>query len=363
MLRIAWNTCVSRRLPFSLIHFVTNRCNGRCPHCFVERRDSRSETDELTLEEVRELTRHLGGGLFNVNLTGGEPFLREDLWEIAEAYARNASVRSIYVTSHGGFPESVRRFIEEFLASPHCRRCLLTMSFSVDEIGEAHDRRRGIPGLFARALESYAMLRDRRHPRLRANLGITVTPWNHDQVLEVYEHLICEHKVEAITATAMRRAGAMRAIPAPERTRIQAAYQALTRRILADQDQGRLEGFGKSLQGRLMNAKNREMYAVLTRNLLEPRFESWCPAASTFGVIGPEGTVHPCEVLERPLGRLRDHGMDLCSLWAEAHVRRIRSEIARNRCHCTYECAWTVNLLSNPRRLARLLLNALAPHA
>ncbi len=362
-MRTAWNACVSRRLPFSLVHFVTNRCNGHCPHCFVEIRDPRSEADELTLEEIGELTRHLGGCLFNVNLTGGEPFLRKDLWEIAEAYLRNASVRSVYITSHGGFPESVRQFVERFIASPDSNKCQLTTSFSVDDIGEDHDRRRGIPGLFARALESYAFVRDRQHPRVRANLGITVTPWNHDRVLQLYEHLTHDQKVGSITATAMRRAGKVRSIPAHEMTRIQASYQALTRRILADRQAGRLEGFGGSLRGRLMNAKNREMYALLARNLVDPHFESWCPAASTFGVIAAEGTVYPCEVLERPMGNLREHGMDLCSLWEDGPAGQIRSRIAQSRCHCTYECAWTVNLISNPRRASRLLLTALNLHA
>ena len=43
-------------------------------------------THELTLDEIDVLTKNLGKSLLNVNLTGGEPFARKDLTEIAKKY-------------------------------------------------------------------------------------------------------------------------------------------------------------------------------------------------------------------------------------------------------------------------------------
>ena len=56
------------------------------------------------------MTRTLGPNLANVNLTGGEPFLRGDLIDIARSYYRNTAIRSIYITSNGGFPDRVEQF-------------------------------------------------------------------------------------------------------------------------------------------------------------------------------------------------------------------------------------------------------------
>ncbi len=359
MLRHAWNLILRRPAPFSLVHFVTNRCTARCPHCFLDFGDPRHLQDDLTLEEIRELSHHVGPALFNVNLTGGEPFLRQDLWEIAEAWLGNSGARSLYITSNGGLVEAVRRFLEAFQESPYRRDRRVAFSFSIDDFADEHDRKRGVPGLFSRALESHHEVRQAANPKVMANIGITVTDHNHERVVALYEHLKAEHGVRSVTATLMREAGVVRAIAPEVKARILVAYAELSRRIARDLGCGRLQGFAGGLQGRLMNAKQQIMQTILERTYLEPRFESWCPAATTFGVIAHDGIVHPCEILDRPLGNLRDCGMDLRALWRGGAAARARRDIRHSRCHCTYECAWTVNILSNPRYLPRLAAGAL----
>lgn len=359
MLRHVWNLIVRREEPFSLVHFVTNRCTARCPHCFLDFQDPRAFEGDLTLEEVRELSRRVGPALFNVNLTGGEPFLRPDLWEIAEAWLTNPGVRSLYLTSNGGLVEAVGRFLEAFQGSRYSRDRRIAFSFSIDDFAEEHDRKRGVPGLFSRALESHDRVRRAATANAMANIGITVTDHNHERVVALYEHLKAEHGVRAVTATLMREAGVVRALAPEVKARILSAYVELSRRIAEDMGSGRLQGFVGGLQGRLMNAKQQIMQTILQRTYLDPHFESWCPAASTFGVIAHDGTVYPCEILDRPLGNLRDHGMDLRALWRQPAASGARREIRQVRCHCTYECAWTVNILSNPRYLPGLALGAL----
>jgi hypothetical protein len=70
-------------LPFSLVVSVSYRCNSRCRTCGVWRRES----DELSLEEWRQVFAHLGRAPFYLTFTGGEPFLRPDLPEIVIAAA------------------------------------------------------------------------------------------------------------------------------------------------------------------------------------------------------------------------------------------------------------------------------------
>jgi len=59
--------------------FVTDRCNMRCPHCYVD--SSGRFDDELTTEEMVSLFRELNSIDFaeGVHIEGGEPFLRKDL--------------------------------------------------------------------------------------------------------------------------------------------------------------------------------------------------------------------------------------------------------------------------------------------
>lgn len=61
---------------------VTNRCNLSCPVCFADA--SVTSREDPTLEEIARRCRSLlaAGGPFNIQLSGGEPTLRNDLPEI-----------------------------------------------------------------------------------------------------------------------------------------------------------------------------------------------------------------------------------------------------------------------------------------
>lgn len=61
---------------------VTRRCNIHCLTCFVDSLPS-SEKDVLETQTVKELLSKLAeGGCTNVHITGGEPLIRKDIFEI-----------------------------------------------------------------------------------------------------------------------------------------------------------------------------------------------------------------------------------------------------------------------------------------
>src|SRR6185295_11889737 len=63
---------------------LTKRCNLRCPHCYVEA--GKAAAHELSTEECLAVLGELRAlGTEMVILTGGEPLLRRDIYEIASA--------------------------------------------------------------------------------------------------------------------------------------------------------------------------------------------------------------------------------------------------------------------------------------
>ena len=66
----------------------------------------------------------------------------------------------------------------------------------------------------------------------------------------------------------------------------------------------------------------------------------------------------PCEALDHRLGNVREHGGDLMQVWQRAS--ELRQWIRRTRCHCSYECAWTFNILGNWQFQPELALAAAA---
>ncbi|MCK5025696.1 MAG: radical SAM protein, partial [Nanoarchaeota archaeon] len=69
-----------RKLP-KLDLNITNRCNFRCVHCAFD--SGIEHMSELSVKEIKKIltdTKELGGE--RIDLTGGEPTVREDLADI-----------------------------------------------------------------------------------------------------------------------------------------------------------------------------------------------------------------------------------------------------------------------------------------
>ena len=68
-------------LPLGAQLDLTYRCNERCVHCYLDHDDH----GEMTFAEITDLLDQLAGaGVFFLTISGGEIFLRPDLWDILE---------------------------------------------------------------------------------------------------------------------------------------------------------------------------------------------------------------------------------------------------------------------------------------
>jgi MoaA/NifB/PqqE/SkfB family radical SAM enzyme len=138
-------------------YLVTYRCNARCKMCDSWRL---KPGQELSASEASAIFRKLGG-LDVVRLSGGEPFLREDLLEIARAVLRESKPLVLHITTNGSFPERV----EELARALGTSRLRVMVSF--DGMAEEHDCNRGAEVSFARAVETVERL-------VKANVHVSV---------------------------------------------------------------------------------------------------------------------------------------------------------------------------------------------
>ena len=145
-----------RGRPHTLSHLVTSRCNGRCPTC-LWRDQAGAELDTATVVWLYGEAGRLG--LAQLVAWGGEPLLRDDLPALLAAAKRAGLV--VTLISNGWL-------IEE--RWPELRGCVDTLILSLDDVGPAHDRLRGLPGLYDR-LEAFAqrLRHDPQRPLLLVN--------------------------------------------------------------------------------------------------------------------------------------------------------------------------------------------------
>ena len=145
-----------RHRPFLLSHLATGRCNARCATCLW--RDE--QRDELETETVSWLYAQAAeAGISQLVVWGGEPLLRADLPELlAAAHAHGLVVTLI---SNGWLLPS---------RWPELRGHVDALVLSVDDVGAAHDRLRGLPGLSGRLQDFAAELaRDPLRPAVIVN--------------------------------------------------------------------------------------------------------------------------------------------------------------------------------------------------
>ena len=93
--------------PKEICVIVTYRCNAKCNMCDVWHHPTKPQ-DEISLEDIEKLP----SGLRFINITGGEPFVRQDLDEIIEVL-RNKTER-IVISTNGYFTDRIVKLCEKY---------------------------------------------------------------------------------------------------------------------------------------------------------------------------------------------------------------------------------------------------------
>ncbi len=349
------NILLTRSEPVSLVHFITNRCNARCSFCFIDFDNKNTFKGELTLDEIDQMTKNLGKSLLNVNLTGGEPFARKDITEIAKKYIDNTTIQSIYITTNGSLPDRAEKFAEEI--TNYNQDIELTFQISIDDFPKEHDKVRKIKGLFENCIDTFWRLKKIKNTN--PVVSITVTHENCDRIEEIFYYLHNNCKIDAIKCTVVRDEGVYKT-PEEKRNKIIKAYDWLTSEIEKLSKKNILLNYNSnSLQGRLHRKKDFISWKLIKKMYLKPHYISMCFAGRLFGVITANGDIFPCEILEsKKLGNLREKNMDFQQLWDSKENSNIRSFIKETKCNCTYECALSYNILGNYRYQLGLLKSA-----
>ena len=359
VLHAAKSLYLFRSEPVGLIHFLTRRCNARCSFCFIDfdDADSQNKKNEMSIEQISQMTSTLGKSLQHVNLTGGEPFLRNDIYDIMKAYFDNANVNSILINSNGSYPKRINSLLNKLNKEYPEKRVII--QFSIDSYPEEHDRIRKVPGLFNKTIESYKLV-EKKGKNVVPSVALTCTHENYKEITKIYEFMKKEYRIKRFSAILVRDEGVFKT-PEEQKKEILESYKSLINTLYNERLEGKISNFydKRSFMGRVLTEKDKIQHENNIKSYIEPKFISYCPSASIFGVIDCDGAVHPCEILDKPLGNLKDFGYDFLKLWRNEQSLSVKKWIKDTKCHCTYECAMTYNVMSNYQYQPRLIKKAI----
>lgn len=166
--------------PKSLIFPVTYKCNSKCLMCNIWEKEPRQE---MSLEELeRALSDDLFRKIQNVNITGGEPTLREDLGQIVQLLIKKMpELKKITLTSNGLNTDRVVNSSIE--TSEICKKSNIDflLGISLDGIDEVHNEIRRVPRAFEKTSETILRIKKlQEHPdnRMRLSVNCTITRKN-----------------------------------------------------------------------------------------------------------------------------------------------------------------------------------------
>jgi MoaA/NifB/PqqE/SkfB family radical SAM enzyme len=309
-----------RPSPPFLVLFINSICNMQCEHCFYW--THLNKRDDLSADEIFALSRSMGP-IENLNLSGGEPFLRREFSAICRQFIQHNGVKQIYVPTNGWYTDKTVQAVRETLEEPSLD--LLVIELSLDGTEKFHDTFRVAQGAFRKAMETYAALVElqRADPRLRIQAISTATDVNVDEIRQLTTFLFercpqMDHHNLAI----IRGDRKNKALATPDLRQYADLYDYI-RRLWQPREEGR---YGGIVEPMLQWAKLRTLER---RTQVVP-----CRAGTLTAVVAANGDVSVCE-LHEPLGNLRRQSFP--EIWNSEAAGRLRASIAAKACHCTTE--------------------------
>ncbi len=175
---------VKLKRPYKLNFCITYNCQSRCRTCNIWQIRPKGE---LTIGEIQKFAA--ANPYFKwIELTGGEPFLRSDIVEIAKAFKGGSN--GLYILTmptnslcdHAMVEAKLRQILD--LDIPR-----VAITVSLDGYKELHDMIRGIPGNYEKAIDMFKRLKELRksYGNLYFVFGYTLSKLNMGKFEETFQ--------------------------------------------------------------------------------------------------------------------------------------------------------------------------------
>jgi AdoMet-dependent heme synthase len=319
---------------YSVSWNLTQRCNLECAHCYMSAHGGADTRGELTTAECRRVIDEIAAVNPNVFLilTGGEPLLRRDIWDVA-AYAADKKFTTVFGTNGVLLREREARQMRE--------HGILGASISLDSTDRVkHDGFRRLPGAWDAAVRATRVLGDEG---LDFSLHMSVTDWNVKEVPAMID-LARDLGAKVLNFFFLVRTGRGRDLSDIDAAAYEEILTSLAkaqgaghgppgfvRRMLGIAEPPATERFedpwstpiGRA-DGLLIRAKCAPHFRRIlwqlnpSSPLLKNYAHGSCPAGKYYCRITPEGDVTPCPYMPVSAGNLRTAGF--ADLWRSAPV-------------------------------------------
>lgn len=343
--------------PINVTLSVTNMCQSRCKTCGIWKlylHDRAKFRDELTLSEIEKTFASIGD-IYFFNISGGEPFLRQDLPQIVKAACKYLKPAVIHTPTNALAPRIIEERVAEILdiIDSSGRTIPFTIKPSFDGVGDIHDEIRGVKGNFDKVLDTVSRLKKLqvRHPNLEIGLGTIISKFNLDRVRET-AHYVRDLGVDSYISEIAEQRTELFNVGDPI-TPTADEYEKAIGDFNAELKAGRIEE--RAVSSTTL-AFRQVYYQYVIRILREKRQVLPCYGGIANVHISPYGDIWPCCILgyDKSMGNLRDVDYDFTKIWHSPEADQVRRYIAGRNCHCPLANQAYSNILCSPGAMLKV---------
>ena len=284
---------------------VTYRCNAKCTMCNIWKYPSKKE-EEITLSDIERLPK-----MSFTNITGGEPFLREDLEEIIKIIRKKT--KRIVISTNGYFTDRIVHLAEKYKD--------IGIRISIEGLPKVNDELRGIKNGFDRGLRTLLALHQLGLKDI--GFGITVSDANAEDMMMLYE-LSKAMNLEFATAV------------------VHNTYyfhkfdNKITKKALLNKE------FDKLIKDLLCSRRVKNWYRAYFNFGLKNYINGGkrllpCEAGTVFFYMDPFGEIRPCNGMEVSMGNLKYAPFE--KIWNSEEAKKVRDLVANCDKNCWMTCS------------------------
>ena len=274
---------------------LTRKCNLQCPHCYME--GGTAEVRELTTDECLALIEEMTElGTEMLILTGGEPLLRRDIYQIA----RTASDAGMWVVmgTNGVL-------VNEHVADKMIECGVRGVGISIDSVDpQKHNSFRGGPNAWEYSVRALEIC---KRKGLEVLVQTTVMDFNRDEIPELmaFARELGAWSFNLYFLVQTGRGQKMNDLDAT-------ATDAILREMVDHQDDYR---------PMLVRSKCAPQFKQIAYEMGRGGLESGgCMAGTQYCRITPSGDITPCPYMTVVAGNVRDQS--LAEIWTTSPVLR-----------------------------------------
>jgi len=256
--------------PICLSFELTHSCTCDCRHC--DHGGIKKDNKNLTAADYGKLAREMKPLL--LQLSGGEPLLRPDLYEIISAVKEKSGLPYLIIVTNASKlnPDVYQKCIDLGVNQ---------FSVSLDFPDERHDDFRGYPGLYKHLEDVIPKIMAKGDNNLIMNTAIT--SWNLPHLVECYEKAASWGANISFSAyTSLRTGDSEFEIKSPEDL---ALLKTQIDRLLEIKRKG----------GKIINS---DWTLTETYKFFKNKGIPGCQAGKRTLVINPDGTMRPCSMFD-----------------------------------------------------------------